>query len=132
MIRKASLFLFSAAAGLALTLLVVHPRLLHVDMSALAASSTQTAAETYKQLELFGDVFERVRADAQQSILGLQQYFDTLWNVVRAQRRHPDPKIYGKTVLQFARDASRNDLAFRQLTHGVPRFLTVRFSMRFS
>jgi carboxyl-terminal processing protease len=63
MIRKAALVLFSAAAGLALTLLVVHPRLLHVDMSALAASSTQTAAETYKQLELFGDVFERVRAD---------------------------------------------------------------------
>jgi carboxyl-terminal processing protease len=61
--RKATLFLLSSVAGATLTLLVANPHLLHIDISAVAASPAQTAAETYKQLALFGDVFERVRAD---------------------------------------------------------------------
>jgi carboxyl-terminal processing protease len=55
MIRKTSLILLGAAAGVAGTLLVTQPRLI---LSAKAA-----AADTYRQLNLFGDVFERVRAD---------------------------------------------------------------------
>ena len=58
MIRKTtSLVLLGAAAGVAVTLLATQPRLL------LGASAKAAAADTYRQLNLFGDVFERVRAD---------------------------------------------------------------------
>ena len=52
--RKTSLILLGAAA----TLLVSQPRLVLVGARAQAAAS-----DTYRQLNLFGDVFERVRAD---------------------------------------------------------------------
>ena len=59
MIRKTtSLVLLGAAAGIAVTLLATQPRLIMLGASAKAA-----AADTYRQLNLFGDVFERVRAD---------------------------------------------------------------------
>jgi carboxyl-terminal processing protease len=58
MIRKTtSLVLLGAAAGIAVTLLATQPRLI------LGASAKAAAADTYRQLNLFGDVFERVRAD---------------------------------------------------------------------
>jgi len=58
MIRKTtSLVLLGAAAGVAVTLLATQPRLI------LGASAKAAAADTYRQLNLFGDVFERVRAD---------------------------------------------------------------------
>jgi carboxyl-terminal processing protease len=56
--RKTSLILLSVAAGAAATLLVTQPRSVMVGSSARAASS-----DTYRQLNLFGDVFERVRSD---------------------------------------------------------------------
>ena len=56
--RKTSLILLGAAAGAAMTLIATQPRLMLVGASAKAA-----AADTYRQLNLFGDVFERVRAD---------------------------------------------------------------------
>jgi carboxyl-terminal processing protease len=56
--RKTSLILLGAAVGAAMTLLVSQPRLVLVGARAQAA-----AADTYRQLNLFGDVFERVRAD---------------------------------------------------------------------
>jgi carboxyl-terminal processing protease len=56
--RKTSLVLLSAAAGAAIALVATQPRLLMVGATAKAA-----AADTYRQLNLFGDVFERVRAD---------------------------------------------------------------------
>jgi carboxyl-terminal processing protease len=58
MMRKTSLMLLGAAAGAALTLMATQPRLVFDASSAKAA-----VAETYKQLSLFGDVFERVRSD---------------------------------------------------------------------
>jgi carboxyl-terminal processing protease len=58
MIRKTSLVLLGAAAGVAITLYASQPRMLVFGSSAKAA-----AADTYRQLNLFGDVFERVRAD---------------------------------------------------------------------
>jgi len=58
MMRKTSLILLGAAAGAALTLITTQPRLVFDGSSARAA-----AADTYRQLSLFGDVFERVRAD---------------------------------------------------------------------
>ena len=56
--RKTSLILLGAAAGAAMTLLAVQPNMMLVGTSAKAAVS-----DTYRQLNLFGDVFERVRAD---------------------------------------------------------------------
>jgi carboxyl-terminal processing protease len=56
--RKTTLVLLGAASGAALTLLAVQPHMVLVGASAKAA-----AADTYRQLNLFGDVFERVRSD---------------------------------------------------------------------
>jgi carboxyl-terminal processing protease len=58
MMRKTSLILLSAATGAALTLFVTQPRAVFMGSSARAATS-----DTYRQLNLFGDVFERVRSD---------------------------------------------------------------------
>ena len=62
---------FGAASGVALTLLAVQPHMPRNGMfqfwsiarAANDASSRAATGETYKQLNLFGDVFERVRAD---------------------------------------------------------------------
>ena len=58
MMRKTSIILLSAATGAALTLFVTQPRSILMGSSARAATS-----DTYRQLNLFGDVFERVRSD---------------------------------------------------------------------
>src|ERR1700751_5514681 len=58
MMRKTTVILLSAAAGAALTLFVTQPRSILMGSSARAATS-----DTYRQLNLFGDVFERVRTD---------------------------------------------------------------------
>ena len=59
MMQKASLVLLGAAAGVAVSLVTTHPRLVLEGATAQAAP----AADTYRQLGLFRDVFERVRAD---------------------------------------------------------------------
>jgi carboxyl-terminal processing protease len=59
MIRKTSLVLLGAAAGAAMALVATQPHMIFAGASAKAAA----AADTYRQLNLFGDVFERVRAD---------------------------------------------------------------------
>ncbi len=56
--RKTSLLLLGAVAGAALTVLATQPHLVLGSRPAKAAP-----ADTYKQLNLFGDVFERVRSD---------------------------------------------------------------------
>src|SRR6188768_4158102 len=58
MMRRTSLILFGAAAGVAVTLIATQPRIVFDGARAQAA-----ATDTYRQLSLFGDVFERVRAD---------------------------------------------------------------------
>jgi len=55
--RKTSLILLGAAAGAAMTLLAVQPRIM------IGSTAKAAASDTYRQLNLFGDVFERVRAD---------------------------------------------------------------------
>lgn len=59
MMRKTFLMFLGAAAGAALTLFAVQPRVIFTSISAKAAASS----DTYRQLNLFGDVFERVRGD---------------------------------------------------------------------
>jgi carboxyl-terminal processing protease len=55
--RKTPLILLGAVAGAALTLIATQPRLL------IGSASGAAAANIYRQLNLFGDIFERVRAD---------------------------------------------------------------------
>jgi len=54
--RKIPLIVMSAVAGAALTLMATQPRLW------LGSSAIAAAADTYRQLNLFGDIFERVRS----------------------------------------------------------------------
>ena len=58
MMRKTSLLFLGALAGVLTTLMITHPRALLAGSAARAAVS-----DTYRELNLFGDVFERVRAD---------------------------------------------------------------------
>jgi carboxyl-terminal processing protease len=56
--RKVSVMLLGAVTGAALTLLVTEPSAILIGSSARSATS-----DAYRQLNLFGDVFERVRRD---------------------------------------------------------------------
>jgi carboxyl-terminal processing protease len=58
MMRKTSLVFLGAVAGALATLAATQPYSMSVGSAARAAAS-----DTYRQLNLFGDVFERVRAD---------------------------------------------------------------------
>ena len=58
MMRKTSLIVLGAVAGAAVTLFATQPHMMFAGSSAKAA-----VADTYRQLNLFGDVFERVRSD---------------------------------------------------------------------
>ena len=58
MMRKTSLIFLGAIAGAGLTLLATQSHTIFVGSIAKAASS-----DTYRHLDLFGDVFERVRVD---------------------------------------------------------------------
>jgi carboxyl-terminal processing protease len=55
--RKTFLIFLGAIAGAGLTLLATQPH------TVFAESSAKAASDTYQQLNLFGEVFERVRAD---------------------------------------------------------------------
>ena len=58
MMRKTTLIFLGAVAGAAVTLLATQsPTML------LGSTASAAASDTYRQLNLFGDVFERVRAD---------------------------------------------------------------------
>jgi carboxyl-terminal processing protease len=58
MMRKTSMLFLGALAGVLTTLLLTQPHALLAGSAARAAVS-----DTYRELNLFGDVFERVRAD---------------------------------------------------------------------
>src|ERR1700741_560290 len=98
MIRRTSLMLLSAAAGVAATLLVTQPRLILMGASAKAA-----AADTYRQLNLFGDVFERVRADyvekPDDSKL-IEQAINGMLNGLDPHSSYMDPKSFRDMQVQ--------------------------------
>jgi carboxyl-terminal processing protease len=56
MMRRTSLFLLGAAAGAFAVALIVQPKLL------LGQTARAAVSDTYRQLNLFGDIFEHVRA----------------------------------------------------------------------
>src|SRR4051794_8018475 len=58
MMRKTFLVLMGATAGAAMTLFATQS-----PMSAIGSSAKAAGADTYRQLSLFGDIFERVRSD---------------------------------------------------------------------
>ena len=58
MMRKTFLIFLGALVGVVATLLLTQPHTLRMGSAARAAAS-----DTYRTLNLFGDVFERVRAD---------------------------------------------------------------------
>jgi carboxyl-terminal processing protease len=99
MIRKTtSLVLLGAAAGVAVTLLATQPRLVMLGASAKAA-----AADTYRQLNLFGDVFERVRADyvekPDDSKL-IEQAINGMLNGLDPHSSYMDPKNFRDMQIQ--------------------------------
>ena len=98
MIRKTSLVLLGAAAGVAVTLLATQPRLMLMGASAKAA-----AADTYRQLNLFGDVFERVRADyvekPDDSKL-IEQAINGMLNGLDPHSSYMDPKSFRDMQVQ--------------------------------
>jgi len=57
--RKNSIFLLGTAAGICLTLLVTGPQ----GAQWVAAAKAAAGADTYSQLNLFGEVFERIKTD---------------------------------------------------------------------
>src|SRR6202043_870613 len=57
--RKNSIFLLGTAAGICLTLLVTGPQ----GSQWVAAAKAAAGGDTYSQLNLFGEVFERIRTD---------------------------------------------------------------------
>src|SRR3979490_2134605 len=59
MMRKTSIAILSAASGAALMLFVTQPR----SVMMMGSSARAATSDTYRQLNLFGDVFERVRSD---------------------------------------------------------------------
>ena len=59
--RKNALFFLGAASGICLTLLVTAPQ--GGQWVAAAKAAAGAGADTYAQLNLFGEVFERVKAD---------------------------------------------------------------------
>jgi carboxyl-terminal processing protease len=98
MIRKTSLILLGATAGIAVTLLATQPRLMLLGASAKAA-----AADTYRQLNLFGDVFERVRADyvekPDDSKL-IEQAINGMLNGLDPHSSYMDPKSFRDMQVQ--------------------------------
>src|SRR5947199_7484838 len=63
MMRKTCLIFLGALVGVMATLLLTQPHTLLMDSAARAAASNTATSDTYRTLNLFGDVFERVRAD---------------------------------------------------------------------
>src|SRR5438105_1429259 len=63
MMRKTSLIFLGALVGIVATLLLTQPHTLLMGSAARAAASNAATSDTYRTLNLFGDVFERVRAD---------------------------------------------------------------------
>jgi len=63
-VRKVALMLLGAAAGVALVLLATQPSSISFGFAAKAAAPAKAApnGETYRQLQLFGDIFEQLRA----------------------------------------------------------------------
>src|SRR5438105_3455634 len=100
MMRKTLLVLLGAASGAALTLLATQPRLVHVGFG---ASAKAAAADTYRQLNLFGDVFERVRADyveKPEDAKLIESAINGMLNALDPHSSYMDPKSFRDMQIQ--------------------------------
>src|SRR5436305_2136288 len=99
MMRKTSLVLLGAAAGVAVTLTATQPR----TFAFLGASAKAAAADTYRQLNLFGDVFERVRADYVEKpddAKLVEQAINGMLNGLDPHSSYMDPKSFKDMQIQ--------------------------------
>src|SRR3954462_2821212 len=99
MMRKTSLVLLGAAAGVAITLTATQPR----SLAFLSASAKASAADTYRQLNLFGDVFERVRADYVEDTDDgklVEQAVNGMLNGLDPHSSYMDPKSFRDMQIQ--------------------------------
>src|SRR5436305_5353845 len=99
MMRKTSLVLLAAAAGLARTLAATRPR----TSAFLGASGKAAAADTHRQLNLFGDVFERVRADYVEKpddAKLVEQAINGMLNGLDPHSSYMDPKSFRDMQIQ--------------------------------
>ena len=69
--------------------------------------------------------FDRIRADAEHSILRLENHIHARRDVVRDQRWQPDAEIHVKAVLQFASDTPHDAFAFVEIFHKGSRWSLV-------
>src|ERR1700712_3168063 len=101
--RKTYLLLLGAASGAALTLMAPQPRILQSGMIQFGSSAKAAAADTYRQLNLFGDVFERVRADygekPDDSKL-VEQAINGMLNGLDPHSSYMDPKSFKDMQIQ--------------------------------
>jgi carboxyl-terminal processing protease len=98
MMRKTSLVLLGAVAGAALMMAATQPR-----VAVFGASATAAAADTYKQLNLFGDIFERVRAhyvEKPDDSKLVEQAINGMLNGLDPHSSYMDPKSFRDMQVQ--------------------------------
>jgi hypothetical protein len=69
--------------------------------------------------------FHRIRANAEHSILRLQNHVHARRHVIGNQRRHSDAKIYVKAIAQLPGNSPDDALAFVGIFHGISRWSLV-------
>jgi carboxyl-terminal processing protease len=98
MMRKTSLVLLGAVAGAALMMAATQPR-----VAVFGASAKAAAADTYKQLNLFGDIFERVRAhyvEKPDDSKLVEQAINGMLNGLDPHSSYMDPKSFRDMQVQ--------------------------------
>jgi len=96
--RKTSLVLLGAATGAALTFFATQTSTISVGSSAKAA-----AADTYRQLNLFGDIFERVRShyvEKPDDSKLVEQAINGMLNGLDPHSSYMDPKSFRDMQVQ--------------------------------
>jgi carboxyl-terminal processing protease len=95
--RKTPLVLLGVAAGVAITLVATQPRLW------LGTSARAAAADTYRQLNLFGDIFERVRThyvERPDDSKLVEQAINGMLNGLDPHSSYMDPKSFRDMQVQ--------------------------------
>src|ERR1700716_3165082 len=98
MMRKTFLVLMGGTAGAAMTLFATQS-----PMSAVGSSAKAAGADTYRQLSLFGDIFERVRAhyvEKPDDAKLVEQAINGMLNGLDPHSSYMDPKSFRDMQVQ--------------------------------